>query len=315
MPTINLLPLALSEPPTHLLIARLWSAAMGPGLAITPRGVAYYTLPTPGVHREGRLAQLDGAHAGFVIAEVDSAHPEGPSAAIIALAVDPRFQRRGAGSALLDWAETWLAGSPVHRFQLGGGERYFIPGLPAAEASLAFFEKRGYHATWEPTWDMGRSLKDYGSPRISRHPAADVHPLQAAELNELYALLSQDFGFWERSYRAFLSEGGRLSDLIVLRTQQGMKGMCWTTFEDSYNPIEHFFPNGMEHPWGHLGSIGIAADSRGLGLAGVMIDYALRRLQSLGVDGCIIDWTELLDFYAKFGFKPYRQYLFLGKEI
>ena len=106
-----------------------------------------------------------------------------------------------------------------------------------------------------------------------------------------------------------------MSDLIVLRTPQGMKGMCWTTFEDSYNPIEHFFPNGMEHPWGHLGSIGIAADSRGQGLAGVMIDYALRRLQSLGVDGCIIDWTELLDFYAKFGFKPYRQYFFLGKEI
>ena len=46
------------------------------------------------------------------------------------------------------------------------------------EGNQAFFEKRGYHATWEPTWDMGRSLKDYGSPQISRRPAADVHPLR-----------------------------------------------------------------------------------------------------------------------------------------
>jgi predicted N-acetyltransferase YhbS len=35
----------------------------------------------------------------------------------------------------------------------------------------------------------------------------------------------------------------------------------------------------------------------------------------MGVRGCVVDWTGLLDFYGKFGFKPFRQYQILEKDF
>jgi hypothetical protein len=45
------------------------------------------------------------------------------------------------------------------------------------------------------------------------------------------------------------------------------------------------------------------------------VDAAAVHLQSLGVRGCVIDWTSLTDLYEKFGFKIYNQYLNLFKEM
>ena len=38
-----------------------------------------------------------------------------------------------------------------------------------------------------------------------------------------------------------------------------------------------------------------------------VVDAGLRRLRDNGVNGCVIDWTSIVDFYGKFGFEPYRQ--------
>jgi len=45
------------------------------------------------------------------------------------------------------------------------------------------------------------------------------------------------------------------------------------------------------------------------------MNASLMQLKLHGVRGCMIDWTGLIDFYGKFGFKPYRQYQILEKEI
>ena len=42
---------------------------------------------------------------------------------------------------------------------------------------------------------------------------------------------------------------------------------------------------------------------------------AVAALRARGVRGCVIDWTGLLDFYGKWGFKPYRRYLFIRKTL
>jgi predicted N-acetyltransferase YhbS len=52
---------------------------------------------------------------------------------------------------------------------------------------------------------------------------------------------------------------------------------------------------------------------RGQGLGGYLIDAAALHMQSLGVNGCVIDWTSLVDLYDKFGFKVYNQYISLFK--
>jgi predicted N-acetyltransferase YhbS len=69
----------------------------------------------------------------------------------------------------------------------------------------------------------------------------------------------------------------------------------------------------LPKPWGQLGPIGVSKDVRGKGYGGALLDAGLGYLRDQGVRGCVIDWTDLVDFYGKFGFKPYREYAILGK--
>ena len=50
-----------------------------------------------------------------------------------------------------------------------------------------------------------------------------------------------------------------------------------------------------------------------MGLA--FLDAGLHYLHSRGVAGCVIDWTGIVDFYGKFGFKPSRAYWMFGKTL
>ncbi len=301
------------EPEAPEVLAGLWNAAMGAEWAITPRAARYGLLPSDGVIRAGRLAEVNGLPAGFVLAEAVENRSEG---SINALAVDPRFQGQGVGTALLNWSDGWLADRRVREAWLGGGERTWIPGLPDEDEharSRDFFIHRGFTQR-EKTWDLARSLKDYARPQLSHWPPAEIRPARAEDLPALFDLLAQDFDYWLSDYRQFFADGGRPEDIIVLYAGEKLKAFCWTTRADSARPIERFFPNSLRQPWGQLGSIGTAEDSRGRGYAGVMIDFALRHLQALGIDGCVIDWTGYLDFYAKFGFAPYHAYRLLKKS-
>ncbi|MEZ4581604.1 MAG: hypothetical protein R3A10_08195 [Caldilineaceae bacterium] len=59
----------------------------------------------------------------------------------------------------------------------------------------------------------------------------------------------------------------------------------------------------------------MTASKRGQGLETAVLDAGLRRLHNNGVNGCVIDWTDLVDFYGKFGFAPYRAYQQLVKAL
>ncbi len=100
-----------------------------------------------------------------------------------------------------------------------------------------------------------------------------------------------------------LKAGGRVEDYVLLWSERGVDGCLLVTFEDSLRPLDRFYPHRLPRPWGQLGSVGISADCRGKGYGAVMMDGALRYLQSRGVRGCVIDWLVIVDFYARFGFQ------------
>jgi predicted N-acetyltransferase YhbS len=92
-------------------------------------------------------------------------------------------------------------------------------------------------------------------------------------------------------------------------------GFCRLTLEDSDRPIERFYPQRLPRPWGQFGPVGLSKTMRGQGLGGYLIDASALYLQSLGVDGCVIDWTALVELYSKFGFIVYNKYVSLFKQI
>lgn len=102
---------------------------------------------------------------------------------------------------------------------------------------------------------------------------------------------------------------------MLLWSERGIDGFCKLTFANSVQPIERYYPYGLPQPWGQLGPIGVSADCRGRAYGAAIMDVGLRRLVEAGVTGCLIDWTSIVEFYARFGFAPHRQYLRMSKRL
>ena len=329
----------------HTAAAAIWNAACGLDLAIRPAAVRFNTLPTTGATQAGQVVSVDteGVHpkgtqsgsggqaVGFVLA---SAFPEGDPAVsprdmgwVDAIAVSPDYQRRGIGAALLAWAEGWLVEQGCTRFRLGGSLRPFAPGLPAALGTEGFFRSRGYadRPGGKHVWDVARSLREYAPPSrkssgmissVRQGLSSEVRPLRPGEEGAALAFFRREFpGRWRFEFQEFVAGGGRISDYLVLLTERGIDGFCQLTFEDSLRPMDRFFTHGLPRPWGQLGPVGVSQGCRGKGYGALVLDAGRQRLRAAGVDGCVIDWTSLLDFYGKFGFQPYRQYVMLLKEV
>ena len=143
-----------------------------------------------------------------------------------------------------------------------------------------------------------------------------VRPAQRGDEELLRAFLRREFpGRWHYDFEEHLQSGGRISDYMLLWTERGVDGFCQLTFEDSRRPLERFYPYRLPRPWGQLGAIGVSEAYQGRGYGAAVLDAGLRRLHNNGVNGCVIDWTGIVDFYAKFGFEKYRGYHFLMKEM
>ncbi len=321
---MHLKPLDPTNPAHRVAIVSLWNAACGADLAINARCVAYNTRAATGAAQAGRIAIENGNAVGFVVA---SALPGDPRTSppelgwIDAIAVAPEFQRRGIGSALLAWAEDFLRAQNCTCFRLGSGLRPFAPGLPVELGTENFFRTRGYapRAESATVWDLARDLSDYSTIRPSddatNHPT--TRPAQAGDEPALLEFLNREFpNRWRFEFEEFLRARGNFSDYYLLTAKRDncISAFARLTLEDSERPIERFFMRRLPRPWGQLGPLGVSRDARGKGYGAALVDAALRYLQARGVRGCVIDWTTLTDFYAKFGFAPFREYEMLEKR-
>ena len=297
---------------------KIWNAAMAPDYQINTRFLTYNLVPSTGEVMEGRLAVCDNEPVGFVLACSITDDPKTTLGWISALAVDPSAQRQGIGSELLAWAESWLGAHGCERIRIGGNLRPFLPGLPYAMSRfVTFFEKHGYQSpAGQPyEYDIARSLKNY-QPMYQKPAHVEFSPMQPGDEPLLLDFLHREYpGRWEFEAQEFVKNGGRASDYLLLRLDREVQGFCRLTLPDSERPIERYYPQRLPEPWGQFGPLGLSKAVRGTGLGGYLIDATALHMQSLGVDGCVIDWTALVDLYGKFGFKVYNQYMSLFKVI
>jgi GNAT superfamily N-acetyltransferase len=299
-------------------MSRIWIAALGPSLAASANFFHNNTRSTTGLDQTGALLLNQDDPIGFVLASaLHNPASAPPLGWIDALAVDPAFQGHGTGSALLAWAEAWLTARGCGRARLGGSLRPFAPGLPVEAGCEPFFTRRGYLRAAVPfEWDVARRLSDYDLTPVHPDGPAELTPLAPGQQADLLMFLEREFpGRWLFEAQEHFREGRPPSDYLLIRTPDGVAGFCQITLEDSQRPIERFYMHGLPRPWGQFGPLGVGRAARGRGYGGFLIDAAARHLRSRGVDGCLIDWTTLLGLYGKFGFKPYRQYVSLLKEL
>jgi len=303
---------------TIAALTSLWNSTLAPDTPISEPFVRYNLRPSAGVVRQlllaGNTDQIVGAAIATALHGEPAINPDGEGW-LDALVVAPEAQRHGVGGQLLAAAERWLREQNCHAVQIGGGVRPFAPGAPKQGHAVPFFEKHGY-AVLGSAWDMAADLSAYTPPAGMREAPCAVHPATPAHVDDLLHFLRREFpGRWRYEAEMFLADGGRISDFMLLWTERGVDGCCLLTFPDSVRPIERFYPYHLPKPWGQLGSIGISADRRGEGFGAALLDAGLRRLHNNGINGCVIDWTTLLDFYGKFGFAPHREYAMMGRAL
>lgn len=320
--SLTLEPIHFDERLHSEAVAGLWTGACGAAMALSPRFVTYNTRSLPGVALRGQFAWQSGEPVGFIIASTivaDSSaggtlNPRN-SGWINAVATMPESQGQGIAKRLLQWAEMWLLEQGCQVVQLGGDIRPFVPGLPVETDNADIFHHFGFRDAGT-VWDVSTNLASYMPPLTHDSDSSVIRPAQAGDMEEVRQFMAQEFpGRWSYQFERFLEGEGRISDLMILRTARGIDGFCHLTFEDSKRPLERYYPYQLPRPWGQVGPIGISNDLRGEGYGSALLDRALRRLHNNGVNGCVIDWTTLLDFYARFGFKTYREYVVMEKEL
>lgn len=313
-------PFDVADPAHSAAMVVLWGDACGPELAVSPRLAGYNTRPATGALQAGQLAIHAGQPVGFVIASalLDDPDTSPQMGWMDAIAVTPGLQRQGIGSELLAWAENWLARHGCTRVRLGGSLRHWAPGLPVELGADSFFRNRGYRERADApyVWDVARDLGNYHSDLRPLTSGVEIQPAQPGQEDALLSFLSREFpGRWRFELIESLRERGRISDYVLLWTERGVDGFCRLTFEDSERPVERYYMHRLPRPWGQLGPIGVSRNCRGKGYGAALLDAGLRYLRDSGVRGCVIDWTSLLEFYARFGFEPYRQYVILLKQL
>jgi GNAT superfamily N-acetyltransferase len=323
--TSQLIPLNSANPLHLRAMAEIWNIACGESLAITEHFAAFNLRPAPGVTQQGWLVVDDNWAQAFVLTSFVEGYPAlaAPDYGWIdALVVTPAAQRQGVGSRLLATAEDWLRRHGHTNIAIGASLRPFAPGVPSELGTAPFFVRHGYsdlNSAGEPqgTYDLAADLSNYRPPSTLREVPAAVRPAQRGQEALLLAFLEAEFpGRWHyEAERLLRYDGGRIGDYMLLWTEAGVQGACLLTFPDSARPIERYYPYSLPKPWGQAGSIGVSASLRAQGYGSYLLDASLRRLRDNGINGCVIDWTGLLDFYGRFGFQALRSYIPLHKRI
>lgn len=318
---IKLHPIDKTDPKIISTLAHLWNVACEPEFSATEAFFEYNLRPTTGGIQDGRIVYHGETPVGFVLASVMpdvplEIYPVTPGW-IDAIVVAPEAQYKGFGTQMLLWAEQWLTARHAGQVFMGGSMRPFMPGVPEGFThTQTFLTNRGY-AMEGREWDVARDLS--AGPSFTRYPQADLASIRPATPDDLEAVrefFSRAFsGRWRFEVEEFLREGGRTADILILEQNARVEGFCWITLEDSLRPLDRFYMHRLPKPWGQLGPIGVSEAVRGQGWGGRLLQAGLMHLADHDVRGCVIDWTDLLDFYGKSGFEPYHCYHMMAKQL
>ena len=229
----------------------------------------------------------------------------------------------GTGEKLLDSCLEFLQGLGVSEVGYGGDPQNFLPGLHAEfeEQGLAFWQEAGFQPG-ESVYDLKKTYSGGGYPRRYDFTDEQNH-LKIVECgeeleDELLQFLEEEFpGRWHYEARNISRWPAGLSDYWLLLDQSFGAGASPVVLGFArVNRCDGFYRGPSVNwaadsglPEAGVGPLGLARSARGRGLSLPFLDGVFEMLYNRGYREITVDWTDLVDFYRKFGFQVEREYI------
>jgi len=298
-------------------VVRIWNAS----LFADPINVTTWrakVLLDPNFDPEGcHIAEIGSKPAGFLLSLVrrvpffgDGYEPG--QAWMTAFGVDPAFQRRGAGSSLLDAAFTWLKGMGVTTLSCSPYvPNYFTPGpdVSAYAIGIDLLQKRGFTEIERPI-SMRAELTGYQEDasiterrKALEADGVDIRPVTPLDIVPLLEFIRANFSAdWHREASGVLNDlyngDGRTVGMVIARKGDTVLGYA-------------------EHRNERYGPFGVREDQRGNGIGRVLLSTMLGEMLKKNYHAAWFLWTgdDAARLYSRCGFHPVRRFSVLKKEL
>ena len=221
------------------------------------------------------------------------------------------FRNISDGVELLQTALEGLEGSSI---AFGTDNGHFWPGVPVEwregfrVLEAVGFKPYGGEAV-DVEADLGSLALNLEVLNVLDGDGVEFRRGGLADFNAANRFLEREFpGRWH--FDVMCKMGSEPRDVLLLWMGEEVEGFAFTqSWKSTPSPIAGcVWCHDLGDCWGGLGPIGVSKSVRGQGFGGAVLVGALRALQESGVRRCAIDWTTLVDFYGKYGFKVSRRY-------
>lgn len=234
------------------------------------------------------------------------------------LVVDAAHRRQGLAAAMMEEAKAWLSSLGATRLRLGSDHYHLLPGRPLEEgagyAALgAFAAKLGFQAE-NVECDLICDLAATPAPTVEDRSGGryEYRQYRPGDRAALLSFMRGSFpGRWTHEAAEALDAGMRPEDLMLAADTRDGSVVGFSRVYDESSTILGpgvYWRGLMGRRPGGLGPIGVDATRRGAGLGLGLLSSGVLELRGRGVEIMAIDWTDLIDFYGKIGFKVWKRY-------
>ena len=227
----------------------------------------------------------------------------------------------GAGSEswrqMLAYITEELEDAGAKFISYGQDPQNFLPGLPVDyEFEKEAWLEAGFQAAGLES-DLRRVYEAEPDAREFSDESYQVKQAEIADRKNLLNFLAKEFpGRWQYEAENISCWPGGLFDYYLLLKEDIIIGFARTNRQDGfYKGPNVNFGGKTGKVFAGLGPLGIAESWRGKGLSTPFLQRILKKLYNDGYREITIDWTTLIEYYKRFGYKVVNQYIPLQKEL